>query len=159
MENHLAPLGGNKRRHLSTLALANVIVMAGASKAADTTASTDASPSATPSSTPQAAAPSGRVAPMKSSSAAPAAATASTAATPTATLDEVVVSATPEGSYETESSGNGKYTEPLLNTPQTITVIPQQLIKDQNATTLQQALQNVPGITFGAGGRRHAAGR
>ncbi len=41
--------------------------------------------------------------------------------------------------------------EALLNTPQTVTVIPKQLMKDQNATTMQQALQNVPGITFGAG--------
>ena len=66
-------------------------------------------------------------------------------------LNEVVVTAKPERAYQTSNSGNGKYTEPLLDTAQTITIIPKQLIKDQNATTLQQALQNVPGITFGAG--------
>jgi catecholate siderophore receptor len=43
------------------------------------------------------------------------------------------------------------YTEPLLDTPETITVIPQQLIRDQQATTLRDVLANVPGISFQAG--------
>ncbi len=145
MENHLAPSGANKHRRLSTLALANVIIMAGPSKAAAPATTTDNSSSSSP--TP---APAGRVAPpAKAPAAEPAVSTA--APNSSTTLDEVVVSAKPEGSYQTQTSGNGKYTEPLLNTPQTITVIPQQLMKDQNATSLQQALQNVPGITFGAG--------
>jgi catecholate siderophore receptor len=150
MENtYLAPSPGNKHRRLSTLALANLIMMAGASKAVDTTPTTANSPSTTSPKT-AAPAPSGRAtSPAKPQATA---ATAAKTSTPSATtLNEVVVSAKPEGSYQTQTSGNGKYTEPLLNTPQTITVIPQQLIKDQNDTTLQQALQNVPGITFGAG--------
>jgi catecholate siderophore receptor len=44
-----------------------------------------------------------------------------------------------------------KYTEPLRNTPQTITVIPQALIEAQSATTLRDVLRNVPGITIQAG--------
>lgn len=43
------------------------------------------------------------------------------------------------------------YTEPLLDTPQSITIVPQQVIKDQNATTLRDILRNVPGISFQAG--------
>jgi catecholate siderophore receptor len=39
---------------------------------------------------------------------------------------------------------------PILDTPQSITVIPQQLIQDQRINTLQEALRNVPGITFQA---------
>jgi catecholate siderophore receptor len=44
-----------------------------------------------------------------------------------------------------------KFTEPLRNTPQTITVIPQALMEAQSATTLRDVLRNVPGITIQAG--------
>ena len=44
-----------------------------------------------------------------------------------------------------------KFTEPLRNTPQTITVIPQALMEAQAATTLRDVLRNVPGITIQAG--------
>ena len=53
--------------------------------------------------------------------------------------------------YKPETAGSVKYTAPLLNTPQTITVIPEQVIKDQNLLTLRDILSTVPGITFGAG--------
>lgn len=44
-----------------------------------------------------------------------------------------------------------KYTEPLRDTPQTITVIPSAVIQEQGATTLRDVLRNVPGITIQAG--------
>ncbi len=44
-----------------------------------------------------------------------------------------------------------KSTSPLLDTPQTITVISDQVIRKQNLQTLRDVLQTVPGITFGAG--------
>jgi catecholate siderophore receptor len=44
-----------------------------------------------------------------------------------------------------------KYTEPLRDIPQTITVIPRAVIQEQNATTLRDVLRNVPGITIQAG--------
>lgn len=44
-----------------------------------------------------------------------------------------------------------KYTEPLLDTPQTITVIPKEIIEQQGATTLRDVLRNVPGLTVTAG--------
>ena len=56
-----------------------------------------------------------------------------------------------EGSYQTEQSASQKYTAPLRDTPRSVTVVPQQVIKDTAATTLQDALRTVPGITFGAG--------
>ncbi|MFN7935807.1 MAG: TonB-dependent siderophore receptor [Bryobacteraceae bacterium] len=46
---------------------------------------------------------------------------------------------------------SGKYTEPLRNTPQTIMVIPKQVIEEQGATTLRDVLRNVPGLTVAAG--------
>ncbi|MDD0972690.1 TonB-dependent receptor [Pseudomonas fontis] len=53
--------------------------------------------------------------------------------------------------YKVERASSSKYTAPLIDTPRSVTVIPQQVMKDTNALTLQDALRTVPGITFGAG--------
>src|SRR5262245_59588702 len=44
-----------------------------------------------------------------------------------------------------------KYTEPIRDTHQTITVIPKTVIEEQGATTLRDVLINVPGLTMTAG--------
>src|SRR6202042_2499873 len=44
-----------------------------------------------------------------------------------------------------------KFTEPLLTTPQSVTVIPQFVVKDEGVTTLRDTLRNVPGISLAAG--------
>ena len=44
-----------------------------------------------------------------------------------------------------------KFTEPLLTTPQSITVMPQFVVKDEGVTTLRDTLRNVPGISLAAG--------
>ena len=44
-----------------------------------------------------------------------------------------------------------KYTAPLIETPQTVQLIPRTMIEEQGATTLTEALRNVPGITLQAG--------
>ena len=49
------------------------------------------------------------------------------------------------------AAASPKYTEPLLDTPQTITVVPRSLMDEQSATTLRDVLRNVSGITFQAG--------
>lgn len=46
---------------------------------------------------------------------------------------------------------SAKYTEPLRNTPQTVSIIPQSIIEEQGATTLRDVLRNVPGLTIMAG--------
>ena len=51
-----------------------------------------------------------------------------------------------------------KYTEPLLDTPQTITVISKEVIEQQGATTLRDVLKNVPGLTITAGEGGNPAG-
>lgn len=56
-----------------------------------------------------------------------------------------------EPSYQTEKAASQKVTAPLVNTPRSVTVVPQQVLKDTAATSLQDALRTVPGITFGAG--------
>ncbi len=50
-----------------------------------------------------------------------------------------------------EESSSTKYTQPLIETPQTVVVIPPEVISQRNATTLREVLRNTPGITFQAG--------
>ncbi|MDG9876426.1 TonB-dependent siderophore receptor [Pseudomonas juntendi] len=76
------------------------------------------------------------------------------AASSAITLDATSVNGKAEqasSDYKTERAASQKYTAPLVDTPRSVTVIPQQVIKDTNALTLQDALRTVPGITFGAG--------
>ena len=54
-------------------------------------------------------------------------------------------------SYQVEKASSQKYTAPLVDTPRSVTVVPQQVLQDTAATSLQDALRTVPGITFGAG--------
>lgn len=52
--------------------------------------------------------------------------------------------------YKAEKPASPKYTEPLLDTPQSVQIITSKAIEDQNQLSLRQMLSNVPGITFGA---------
>ncbi|KVT42580.1 TonB-dependent receptor [Burkholderia multivorans] len=56
-----------------------------------------------------------------------------------------------EHSYKADFSASAKFTAPLVDTPKSVTVIPQELIQTSGASTLTEALRTVPGITFGAG--------
>ncbi|TAK05843.1 MAG: TonB-dependent siderophore receptor [Candidatus Manganitrophaceae bacterium] len=68
-------------------------------------------------------------------------------------LPEVVVPGKQEKeeSYKSEASSLPKYTEPLRDTPQSITVVPQDLMEEEGVTTLREALRNVAGISLAAG--------
>lgn len=44
-----------------------------------------------------------------------------------------------------------RYTAPLLETPQTITLVPSEIIDQQNLLTMREILSTLPGITFTAG--------
>ena len=71
---------------------------------------------------------------------------------PTAgTLREVQVQSTTETEYKPERASSPKFTQPLVDTPQTITVIKKEILRDQAATTLTDALRNTPGITLQMG--------
>lgn len=52
---------------------------------------------------------------------------------------------------ENSTLSSPKYTEPLRDIPQTITVIDKETIEAQGATTLRDVLRNVPGLTVTAG--------
>lgn len=56
-----------------------------------------------------------------------------------------------KGEYKVDKPESPKYVAPLLDTPQTVTIVPQQVIRDQNLLSMRDILQTVPGITFGAG--------
>nr|WP_198981569.1 catecholate siderophore receptor Fiu [Herbaspirillum sp. ASV7] len=62
------------------------------------------------------------------------------------TLPKVEVTATQESDYKADKSSSAKYSQPLVDTPQTLTVIKKQLIDQQGATTLTEALRNSPGV-------------
>ena len=71
---------------------------------------------------------------------------AASAPQPAATeLDSVQV----RGSWFNPSSP--KFTAELLDTPKTVSIVTGQLLQETGATSLQDALRMVPGITFGAG--------
>lgn len=48
-------------------------------------------------------------------------------------------------------TGIGRLPDTVRDTPKTITVVPQELIEQQRATSLEQVLKNVPGITMSTG--------
>ena len=56
-----------------------------------------------------------------------------------------------EGERERLEADSTKATAPILDTPQTVTVISRETIEQQNLLTLRDVLSTVPGITFGAG--------
>lgn len=51
----------------------------------------------------------------------------------------------------TQKPSSPKFTQPLLDTPQTVTIVPAELMQEQGVTTLRDALRNVPGISMQAG--------
>jgi catecholate siderophore receptor len=53
--------------------------------------------------------------------------------------------------YEANIASSPKMTAPLLDTPRSVTVITEQLMRDRAATSLMDVLRTAPGITFGAG--------
>jgi catecholate siderophore receptor len=66
-------------------------------------------------------------------------------------LRGVVVAEEVEDSYKADAVSSPKFTAPLLDTPQTITVLRKELLEDQAAGSLAEALRNTPGITFTLG--------
>ncbi len=54
-------------------------------------------------------------------------------------------------SYDVKQSASQKFTAPLVDTPKSVQIIPQELMQNQAASSLTDVLRNSPGITFGAG--------
>lgn len=79
-----------------------------------------------------------------------AAAPADAASAPASTqvLPEIKAKSAVETPYKAEAMSSPKFTQPLVDTPQTITVIKKELLREQGATTLSEALRNTPGVTM-----------
>ncbi|MDR6535811.1 TonB-dependent siderophore receptor [Variovorax soli] len=68
------------------------------------------------------------------------------------TLKEVTVSTDQEAGYATAVGSTAtKGSAPLRDVPQAVNVLPAQLLRDQGATSMQDALRNAPGVSFSSG--------
>ncbi|KVF57675.1 TonB-dependent receptor [Burkholderia cepacia] len=65
-----------------------------------------------------------------------------------ATLPTITIQSSAPSDMQVKQSPSYKFTAPLLDTPRSVTVIPEQLIKEKNVTSFADALRSVPGITF-----------
>ncbi len=66
-------------------------------------------------------------------------------------LSDLVVSADQERTYNPEKLSSNKLPAPLLDTPQTLSVIPKEVFNQQGARNLAEVLRNTPGISYDAG--------
>lgn len=53
---------------------------------------------------------------------------------------------------------SGKYPEPILNTPKSVTVLTKDILEDKNATSLKSAILSTAGVTLGTGEGGNAFG-
>lgn len=53
-----------------------------------------------------------------------------------------------DNAFKAEKVSSPKFTQPLVDTPQTIVVVKKELFQQQAATTLSETLRNTPGITM-----------
>lgn len=76
-------------------------------------------------------------------------------------LDTINVEGGTQGTasgYKRDRIQSKKATAELKNTPQTVTVVPEQVIEERGASDLTEVLRNTPGISFDAGENGFAAG-
>jgi catecholate siderophore receptor len=87
------------------------------------------------------------------------AAPTSTAAQPTPDQKGANPYADPAAPYKVDQSASGKLTEPLVNTPKTVTAVPKEVIEDQGVRDLRELARSVPGLTIGSaeGGNAYGA--
>jgi catecholate siderophore receptor len=73
-------------------------------------------------------------------------------AEPARELGKISVEAGEEVSeFKADEASSRKYTAPLLDTPKSVTVITQEVLRSTGSTSLVEALRTTPGITLGAG--------
>jgi catecholate siderophore receptor len=67
--------------------------------------------------------------------------------------------ADPNAPYKVDTSASGKLTEPLVDTPRTVTALPKEVIGDKGANDLRDLARSVPGLTIGSaeGGNAYGA--
>lgn len=65
--------------------------------------------------------------------------------------ESIIVEGQRSPDYKVSEPSLGKLTEPLVDTPQSITTVSQQLMADRAVTNLNDAFRNIPTVTIGAG--------
>ena len=66
-------------------------------------------------------------------------------------LEQLIVEAEDGSLYKPERLASPKFQKPVEDIPQTVSVIPKEVIREQNATSLRDVLRNTPGISIQAG--------
>jgi catecholate siderophore receptor len=67
--------------------------------------------------------------------------------------------ADPAAPYKVDHlQSSSRFPEPIVNTPRSVTVLSKEVLADQNATSLKQAILNTPGVTLGTGEGGNAFG-
>ncbi len=87
---------------------------------------------------------------------------AASATLPTVTVQEQAIDPNPNAEvgapYKAKTSADSRHTRPLAETPQTISVVTGEAIRDSGQTDLKQILSVQPGITLGTGENGNAFG-
>src|SRR3984885_417761 len=82
-------------------------------------------------------------------------------AVPTTTAAEPLARdpyADPAAPYKADRLASPKFSEPIINTPKTITVLTKELLDDKNATSLKEVARTTAGVTLGTGEGGNAFG-
>jgi catecholate siderophore receptor len=66
--------------------------------------------------------------------------------------------ADPAAPYKADRLASGKFAEPIVNTPKSITVLTRQILDDKDATSLKEVARTTPGVTLGTGEGGNAFG-
>jgi len=64
----------------------------------------------------------------------------------------------PAAPYKANRLSSPRFTQPILDTPKTITVVTREVLDDKNATSLQDVLRSTAGVTLGSGEGGNAFG-
>lgn len=66
--------------------------------------------------------------------------------------------ADPAAPYKVDRSANTKLTQPLLDTPRTVTVVPKEVLEQTQTTSVRELARTTPGVTLGTGEGGNAFG-
>ncbi len=66
--------------------------------------------------------------------------------------------ANPAAPYMAERLSSNKFTQPIINTPRSVTVLTREIIDDKNATSLRDIARSTAGVTLGSGEGGNAFG-
>ena len=66
--------------------------------------------------------------------------------------------ADPAAPYKVDRLASPKFTEPIVNTPKTITVLTKEVLEDKDATSLKEVARTTAGVTLGTGEGGNAFG-